>query len=218
MTDRVEQYLGSRKKNPKQREFFDERAGIWDEISVHDAEKVAYIADLLDLEDGMDVLDVGTGTGVMIPYYLERMDGGKVTAIDYSPAMIEVAKRKYPESERLAYRAMDLYDLDGTQEYDRVVCYSCFPHFPDPMGALRVLSKQLKPYGTLCIAHSSSRDYINHVHECGGREICNDFLPEIDIMIEMFEQAGLDPVFSRDDSEYYIVIGRRRRRPGIMQA
>lgn len=210
MSDEVEQYLRSRKRNPKQKEFFDDKAGIWDEISVHDIGKVGYIAGLLELRDGMEVLDVGTGTGVMIPFYLDGMKGGRVTAIDYSPAMIGMARAKHPESGRLRYRTMDLYDLDERQVYDRVVCYSCFPHFPDPMKALEVLSKALKPSGTLCIAHSSSKDHINHVHECGGKEICNDFLPDIGLMIEMFGEAGLETVFSRDDEEYYIIIGRPR--------
>ncbi len=210
MTDEVERYLRSRKRNPKQKEFFNDKAGVWDEISVHDLGKLAYITDLLELSDGMEILDVGTGTGIMIPFYLDRMSGGRITAIDYSPAMIEIAKAKHPESERLSYRTMDLYDLDEQHVYDRVVCYSCFPHFPDPMKALKVLSRTLKPSGTLCIAHSSSKDHINHVHECGGEEISNDFLPDIRLMIEMFEEAGLETVFSRDDEEYYIIIGRPR--------
>lgn len=208
-SERMEDFLSRRSRNPKQREFFDERAEVWDEMSVHDMAKVSYIADLLDISGDMSVLDVGTGTGVMIPSYLERLQGGHVTALDYSESMISVARRKHPESDSLTYRVMDLYDLDESGVYDRVVCYSCFPHFPDPIGAIAVLTRALKPGGLLCIAHSSSKDHINHVHEAGGREICNDYLPDMDVMVEMFSSAGLETVSSRDDDEYYIVIGRK---------
>lgn len=96
------------------------------------------------------------------------------------------------------------------EEYDRIVCYSCFPHFPDPMGAIRVMSRALVKGGTFTIAHSSSKEHINYVHNTGGKEICNDYLPELSIMKELFSANDLDVIFTRDDDDYYIVIGIKR--------
>lgn len=207
--DSLDDYLGKRARNPKQREFFDERADQWDSNVFHDPARVSYITGLLGLSDGCDVLDVGTGTGVMVPYYLDAMDGGHVTAIDYSERMISVARSKMPESDRLSYRVQDLYSLNEKECYDRVVCYSCFPHFPDPVEAIAVLTRALRPGGLLCIAHSSSKEHINHVHREGGEVISNDYLPPADLMSRMFSEAGLETVFSRDDDDYYVVIGRK---------
>lgn len=207
--DSMEDYLARRKRNPKQREFFEERAAHWDDTCLHDVGKVSYIVGLLGLRDGMSVLDVGTGTGVMIPFYLEAMSEGHVAAVDYSEAMIAVAKSKNPESERLSYRVQDIYSMTDESEYDRVVCYSCFPHFPDPIGAIAVLSRALSPGGLLCIAHSSSRDHINAVHREGGEVISADYLPPASIMAKMLMDAALEVVFTRDDDEYYIAIARK---------
>lgn len=41
-------------------------------------------------------MDVGTGTGVMIPFYEEKLTSGSILAVDYSEKMIEVAKKKSP--------------------------------------------------------------------------------------------------------------------------
>jgi hypothetical protein len=41
------------------------------------------------------------------------------------------------------------------------------------------MSGALKEGGRLVIAHSSSREFINHVHMMGGKEISMDFLPEV---------------------------------------
>lgn len=208
-SDPVSEFLSKRKKNPKQMEFFDERAGNWDQMSIHDQGKVEYITDLLNIRGGMQIMDVGTGTGVMIPHYLSRLKDGHVTAVDFSANMIEVAKSKYPESEILSYRVMDIYDLQERDAFDIVVCYSCFPHFPDPLKAVRVLARSLKTGGSFCIAHSSSKEHINHVHETGGAEICTDYLPDMDVMREIYRMNGLNIEFTRDDDDYYIAIGKK---------
>ncbi len=207
--DELDEFLSRRRRNPKQMEFFNSRADQWDSTSSHDPEKVRHIVSLLGIRDGMRILDVGTGTGVMIPYYMEGMEGGHITALDYSERMIEVARSKFPESERLSFRVQDLYDIRDSGAYDLVVCYSCFPHFPDPVSAIRILSWSLVPGGRLCIAHSSSREHINTIHREGGEAICADYLPDAGLMARMMSMNGLETELEVDDDEYYIVTGRR---------
>jgi ubiquinone/menaquinone biosynthesis C-methylase UbiE len=80
--------------------FFDRLAGDWDESTDHHPSKLERIARLLRLEPGDTVLDVGCGTGVMVPYLLERVgENGRIVAVDISPRMIEVARRKFPPAE-----------------------------------------------------------------------------------------------------------------------
>ncbi len=209
ISKKASDFLSKRKKNPKQKEFFNDRADKWDGMSIHDMKKVEYIVDLLDIKDDSEILDVGTGTGVMINPYLSRMKAGHITAVDYSENMIEVARSKNPESDMLEYKVIDIYDMKENERYDRIVCYSCFPHFPDPVEAIHILSHALKMGGTLTIAHSSSKEHINNVHETGGVEICADYLPDVDVMSEFFHINGLEVIFSRDDGDYYIVIGKK---------
>ena len=48
------------------------------------------------LEAGQNSLDVGTGTGVLIPYLIKAVGpSGSVTAIDYSEKMVQVCKTKH---------------------------------------------------------------------------------------------------------------------------
>jgi len=211
-SDRVSDFLRRRAFNPKQKDFFNERAGIWDEMTVHDTAKVERIVSLLELKGHERIMDVGTGTGVMIPFYERSMRSGSVCAIDYSEKMIEQARKKYPEEGYpwVSYRVMDLYQADFGPEFDLVVCYSCFPHFPDPVNAIQVMGGCLKEGGKLVIAHSSSKEHINSVHEGGGEEICTDFLLEMDVMRVMMADAGLITTYEQDDDEYYVVIARKR--------
>lgn len=201
----------SNKINPKQRSFFNEKAKVWDEISVHDDRKVEYITETLSIMGHERVLDIGTGTGIMIPHYEARLVDGSIVAVDYSENMIEVARTKYPESEHpsVTYVVSDIYDLDYSSEFDLVVCYSCFPHFVDQPLAVRMLARALRKGGRLAVAHSDSAKKINGIHMEGGVEISNDFLPPMERLKQMMTECGLSVLFERDDDDYFICIARK---------
>ena len=197
--------------NPKKKDFFNEKAGLWDEITVHNLEKVQYITEMLRIHSDDRILDVGTGTGIMIPFYEKNLVDGSVVAVDYSEKMIEVARSKYPEKEhpKISYLVSDVYDLKYDADFDIVVCYSCFPHFVDQPLALKILSKALKKGGRLVVAHSDSAKTINGVHMTGGVEIGNDFLPSMELLKQMMKKSGLEVTFERNDENYFICIARK---------
>jgi len=203
--------MSEKRINPKQKNFFNEKAAIWDQITIHDLGKVNYITEKLEICGDEKILDIGTGTGIMIPFYERHLVSGSVIAVDYSDEMIVVARQKYPENEhpQISYVVSDLYDLKYCNEFDLVVCYSCFPHFVDQPLAMEILSKALKKGGRLAVAHSDSAKKINGVHMNGGVEIANDFLPSMSLLRRMMVECGLSVRFERDDEDYYICIASK---------
>jgi demethylmenaquinone methyltransferase/2-methoxy-6-polyprenyl-1,4-benzoquinol methylase len=197
--------------NPKQKGFFNEKAPVWDKITVHNLEKVQYIAELLKIQPDDAILDVGTGTGIMIPFYERYLTSGRVVAVDYSEKMVEVARKKFPvmEHPKVSFKVSDVYDLKYDSEFDLVVCYSCFPHFVDKSLALKILAKALRNGGRLAVAHSDSAKKINGVHINGGVEIENDFLPHMKELTQMMKETGIDVTFKRDDEDYFICIAKK---------
>lgn len=203
--------MDQKKVNPKQKDFFNQKAKVWDSITIHKLEKVQYITELLKIQSDDRILDVGTGTGIMIPFYEKYLVNGRVVAVDYSEKMIAIARSKYPEEVHplISYRVSDVYELTYDNEFDLVVCYSCFPHFVDQPLALKILSKALRKGGRLVVAHSDSARKINGVHITGGVEIENDFLPTMEILKHMMEERGLTVTFERDDEDYFICITKK---------
>jgi ubiquinone/menaquinone biosynthesis C-methylase UbiE len=197
--------------NPKQRAFFNEKAGIWDEITVHNLEKVQYITELLEIRSNDKILDIGTGTGIMIPFYERYLVNARVVAVDYSEKMIKGARSKYPEKEHplVSFVVSDVYELKYDADFDLAVCYSCFPHFVDKPLAIKIISKSLKKGGRLVVAHSDSAKKINGVHMNGGAEIGNDFLPSMEHLKQMMKESGLAVIFERDDEDYFICIAKK---------
>jgi ubiquinone/menaquinone biosynthesis C-methylase UbiE len=197
--------------NPKQKDFFNEKAATWDKITIHNLEKVQYITELIGIHSHNRILDVGTGTGIMIPFYEKYLVDGSAVAVDYSKKMIEAARSKYPETKHplISYLVSDVYELNYDADFDLVVCYSCFPHFVDQPLAVKILSKALKKGGRLVVAHSDSAKTINGVHMNGGVEIGNDFLPSMEHLKQMMKESGLAVTLERDDEDYFICIARK---------
>jgi len=194
-----------------QKEFFNKVAGEWDDISEHDGEKIRYILSLLKLKGNEKILDVGTGTGVMIPFYEEHLKTGSVTAVDFSEGMIKRCREKFSRSEHpdITFMVADIYDLTYDKEFDVVMSYSCFPHFTDHQRAVDIFVKALKNGGQFAIAHSSSRDHINHIHSNSSSHIQNDVLPSLEEFQLMFDKAGLLVTFEQSDDKYHIIIGKK---------
>ena len=72
--------------NQSEIDFFDSLASTWDENEVLSTpDRIRSILGKLGISNGMDILDLGTGTGVLVPYLSEMVGTeGHVAAIDLS--------------------------------------------------------------------------------------------------------------------------------------
>jgi len=84
---------------------------------------------------GAEVLDVGIGTGASLPHYPA---GVRVTGIDLSPGMLELARRRAEQLGVAAdLRVMDAQHLDfPDSSFDAVVFNLCLCTVPDPARAI----------------------------------------------------------------------------------
>ncbi|NCC66682.1 MAG: class I SAM-dependent methyltransferase [Clostridia bacterium] len=144
-------------------EFFDQKAPIWDAMSPKSSDEVINtILDNAGVAEGVSVLDIGCGTGVLIPFYLER-GVSSVTAVDFSEKMIEAAKQNFTDPRvKLICADAEVAAFDGP--FDCCIIYHAFPHFTDPNAMIANLSKYIKKGGSITIAHGFSRARIDQQH------------------------------------------------------
>lgn len=76
------------------RTYFNQRASIWDEtVSEKDPTKLERMAGRLNIKPGATILDVGTGTGVFIPFLISKVGkNGRIIALDFADEMLREAR------------------------------------------------------------------------------------------------------------------------------
>jgi ubiquinone/menaquinone biosynthesis C-methylase UbiE len=192
------------------RTFFNEKAETWDiSRSEKDTLKLGNMAGRLNLKPGAFVLDAGTGTGVLLPYILNKTgDKGRIIALDVAENMLKQAWNKSGNG-NIHYIQADIMKIPlGDDLFDRVVCYSSFPHFNDKLMALTEIRRVMKPGGMLAICHTSSRAHINNVHSRHAA-VKNDILPDATEMRSLLTEAGLNSIVIDDAADSYFAAAEK---------
>ena len=182
--------------------FFDRCAPTWDAEMIKSDVKIGRILDNAEVGAGMDVLDVACGTGVMFDYYLQR-DVASVTGIDISPEMAKIAAQKFAGEPRVQVICGDVEEHAFGRQFDRIVVYNAFPHFPYPKRLIKRLAKLLKVGGRLTVAHGMSREAIDGHHSGSASKVSNGLM-EADSLKRIFDAHFQVEVVISNDHMYQV--------------
>lgn len=134
------------------------------------------------------VLDVATGTGDLALELLKRYPQARITGLDLSAGMLEVARRKAAAvegAERLSFEQGDSLALPyADNTYDLITIAYGVRNFAHLDKGLAEMCRTLKPGGTICIvelsvpanplARAGYRLYSNHIIPFVGRRVSGD--------------------------------------------
>lgn len=193
------------------RKFFDKIAPEWDaNETLSTPEKVTEILDSFDLKEGDVILDLGTGTGVLLPFIAQRIGShGKICAVDFSEGMLNQAKEKYNDLTPLPeFLNLDFENETIPGEYDKIILYCVYPHLHTPLETLKWLKRvNLKENGAIFIAFPCGPDFINNIHK--DRHSESDKLLGAKELAQYFNNNGIEArVVSDTESKYIIKIPR----------
>jgi ubiquinone/menaquinone biosynthesis C-methylase UbiE len=132
---------------------WDDRHAYLEEIARPVAERML---ERVALRDGETILELAAGTGVVgLAAARAVAPGGRVIVSDFSPAMIEAARRHAAALglENVEYRVLDAERLDlQTDAVDAVLCRWGYMLMADPGAALAETRRVLRPGGRLSCA------------------------------------------------------------------
>ncbi len=115
----------------------------------------AQVVEWAKIEPGMHVLELGPGPGTFTLEIAGRVgDGGRVTAVDISPAMIARLEAKIEKAgaSNVTARVAQAYELPLPEaSADRAFMITVLGEIPDRERALAEIGRVLKPDGLLAV-------------------------------------------------------------------
>ncbi len=195
--------------------FFNELAEKWD--NRFETQKLEnFLEELVPtfgLKEGQRILDVGTGTGILLPYLLHEVGSkGHIIALDYAKKMIKVCKSKYKHFSNIDFFVTKIEEIKfSSNSFDAVICFAVFPHLENKVRALNQINRILKKDGRLIIAHALSSEEIRAHHKDCSSVVAQDILPTKNKMNKLLKQTGFHRISITDLPGCYFCLSFKSR-------
>lgn len=121
--------------------------------------------DLLALQPGERVLEVGCGSGVFLPVLAEAVrESGKVIGLNQAPTFVEQARQRTYETQWIQVDQGDACALPyPDQAFDAAHCERVLMHLEDPSAALCEMRRVVRPGGRVVVAEP---DWASIIIDC----------------------------------------------------
>ena len=193
--------------------FFNQMAATWDRHFYTPGLKqhLEGLVPLFHLRPGSKVLDVGAGTGGIIPYLLQAIGPeGSICAVDFAEKMVDAGREKVKDEPRVRFYLTAVESLPFSGEFfHHVVCFGAFPHFAHKHLVLQEMHRVLMTDGTLIIAHALSSQEIKQ-HHMGAAPVRHDFLPEETEMRSLLQSTGFHVLQLIDRPKRYLCEAQKK--------
>jgi malonyl-CoA O-methyltransferase len=99
-------------------------------------------------DEAIEILEIGCGSGYLTQLLCNAFPNARLTAVDLSPGMIEVAKKRVFE-ERITFLCGDIEEMKISRNFDIIISNATFQWLNHPQKVIEKLYKLLKKEGIL---------------------------------------------------------------------
>jgi len=189
------------------RDYFNLIAPKWNSLVSPEPKLLEYMK-RLGVSDGDRILDIGAGTGRLTDH-LKILTGstGQVVAEDISDAMLKIARNSVNNiNQNCLWICADACIMPFKDSFfDKVICYSVFPHILYPKKAVREFYRVLRKNGKILILHTCCSRKLNQFHAKMDGIVCFDRLPVSQDLKKMLANTGFNKLKAIENPEIYWV-------------
>ncbi len=151
------------KHNQLQRDFFRDIVHLFDPpLPEGVPERLEKIVSSAGIAPGDIVLDLGTGTGILVPI-IQGYGPEKIYGCDISDAMLARLKEQYAYAETILADARDIVLPD--KYIDVIFMNACYPNIVDKRATFTNISRMMKPGGRMIISHPMGKSFIDSIRD-----------------------------------------------------
>lgn len=193
--------------NRLQRERFDELVDLFDPpLPKGVPERLERIVAAARIKEGETVLDVGAGTGILMPL-IRRYRPAAVYACDLSEKMLRQLQRNHPGAKTVLADVRDLRLPDAS--IDVTLINACYPNIADKAGAFANLARMTAAGGRLVVSHPMGKRFIDMLKRNSPFPL--DDFPEKNEAADLFAPLGFAIETFADEDELYLLVAAKRR-------
>ncbi|NVM23554.1 MAG: class I SAM-dependent methyltransferase [Desulfobacterales bacterium] len=193
--------------NRLQRDFFSKLPHVFDPpLPEGVPERLEQIVATADIAKGDVVLDVGTGTGILVPL-IQEYEPKTIFACDLSELMLVRLKKHYPYAKTIEQDVRDLSLPDDS--VDVIFINACYPNIVDKHRSFGNISRMMKPGGRMVISHPMGKSFIDHLKDKSPFPL--DDFPEKSRAKALLEAYGFDIIDFIDEPNLYVLAATKRR-------
>jgi len=191
------------KHNQYQQRNFDEEVAFFKQsIDADIRQRLQAIVAAAELGKGNEVLDVGTGTGVLIPY-ITPYQVGSILGCDLSSAMLEEAVRRHPAA---SFWCGDIIDMPASfGSFDVIFFNAMFGNVWNQRTVLKKSCELLKPHGKIIISHPMGARFVAGLSQQNPKLVPH-LLPSAQRLKKLIEDLELNIIRFEDEQDFYLCV------------
>ncbi|PXV60046.1 tRNA (cmo5U34)-methyltransferase [Dysgonomonas alginatilytica] len=121
-----------------------------------------------------EILDLGAGTGLFSQFVLQKFPDAKITLVDISEKMLDIARKRFSSNENISIIQADFTTFKGEKQYDAVISSLAIHHLEDnaKVELYNTIFKLLKPNCIFINAEqvAGESDYFSRLYDKEWRE------------------------------------------------
>ncbi len=199
--------------NRLQRKYFDDKVDLFEApLPKGVPARLKTTVKASGLRSSESVLDVGTGTGILITFIL-KYGPSEIHACDLSENMLERVKEKFPQ---VIVHLCDIRDLPLPDDsLDVVFINACFSNLMDKSKSLDNLYRLVRQQGRLVISHPLGRNFIVELKK--HTPFYLDLLPDEEGARGLLERHGFEIIRFSDEPLFYLVVAKTTKPMNLRQ-